>query len=314
MSFSSEVKEELSLQISGRGHCRTAELTAILTMCGGVSISSEDTLRLRIHTENVYVARKSSMLLREIFHISPEVRVTAGRRKNASGLYTLLVPGHDDALQVLKKTGLIRSYSQITEDMSISGTPILKRDCCKRAYLRGVFLVSGSISDPRKSYHLEIVCPLEERADEIRDLIRYFDLDAKIVKRKSNYIVYMKEGAQIVDFLNVCGAHQSLMELENIRILREISNHVNRKVNCETANLNKTVTAAFRQQEDIRYIQEHIGLENLPESLRETALLRLEEPDLSLKELGALHNPPVGKSGVNHRLKKLSEIAGNHRN
>ena len=179
--------------------------------------------------------------------------------------------------------------------------------------MRGAFQASGSMSDPNKSYHFEIVCSTEEMAHQICDLICSFSMDAKIVLRKKSYVVYLKEGAQIVDILNIMEAHVSLMELENVRILKEMRNSVNRKVNCETANINKTVNAAVKQIEDIKFIQEKGRLQELPDNLYEMAQVRLEHPEAPLKELGAYLNPPVGKSGVNHRLRKISEIAENMR-
>ena len=185
----------------------------------------------------------------------------------------------------------------------------LKRQCCKRAFLRGAYLCIGSMSDPGKSYHLEFDCIREERARLLQGLIAEFDIPAKIALRKKYYVVYIKEGSQIVDILNVMEAHVSLMELVNVRILKEMRNTVNRKVNCETANINKTVSAAVRQMENITYLRDTIGFEKLPEGLEEVALARLSHPDASLKELGGILSPPVGKSGVNHRLRKLEELA-----
>ena len=198
---------------------------------------------------------------------------------------------------------------QIDEKLSAHSDHLLERNCCKRAFLRGAFLASGSISDPQKSYHFEVVCQEWEQAQLLQELYHAFDLDAKIVQRKKYYVVYLKEGAQIVDALNVMGAYVALMNLENVRIFKEMRGSVNRIVNCETANINKVVGAACRQVENIHYIQSKMGLEELPPALREMALLRLEYPDSSLKELGELCDPPVGKSGVNHRLRKLGEIA-----
>ena len=165
------------------------------------------------------------------------------------------------------------------------------------------------MSDPNKSYHFEIVCSSEAKARQIQELIGSFDMDAKIVCRKRYFVVYLKEGAQIVDLLNVMEAHVALMDLENVRILKEMRNSVNRKVNCETANIHKTVSAAVKQTEDIRYLKAAGGFSDLSEELLETADLRLENPEASLKELGLMHNPPIGKSGVNHRLRKLSNLA-----
>ncbi len=200
-------------------------------------------------------------------------------------------------------------HVRINEQMEQHREQLLERSCCKRAFLRGAFLAAGSISDPEKSYHFEIVCQQPQQAQLLQELLVSFDLDAKIVQRKKYHIVYLKEGAQIVDALNVMGAYVALMNLENVRILKEMRGSVNRIVNCETANINKVVGAAYRQVEDIHYIQSRIGLDELPPSLREMALLRLEYPDTSLKDLGELCDPPVGKSGVNHRLRKLAELA-----
>ena len=175
--------------------------------------------------------------------------------------------------------------------------------------MRGAFLASGSISDPQKSYHFEIVCQEQSQAQLLQELYHDFELDAKIVQRKKYHIVYLKEGAQIVDALNIMGAYVALMNLENVRILKEMRNSVNRKVNCETANISKTINAAVRQVEDIKLIRDQMGFEHLTPQLREMALLRLEYQDAPLKELGNYLDPPVGKSGVNHRLRKLNEIA-----
>ena len=165
------------------------------------------------------------------------------------------------------------------------------------------------MSDPKKSYHFEIVCSSPEAARQIQSVICSFGLDAKIVPRKKTFVVYLKEGSQIVDILNVMEAHVSLMELENVRILKEMRNSVNRKVNCETANINKTVSAAVKQVEDITYLRDTAGFDNLPRNLVETAYVRLAHPEATLKELGELLDPPVGKSGINHRLRRLSEMA-----
>lgn len=198
---------------------------------------------------------------------------------------------------------------ELDEKLSAHREELLQRTCCKRAFLRGAFLASGSISDPQKSYHFEIVCQELWQAQLLQELFREFELDVKIVQRKKYYIAYLKEGSQIVDALNVMGAYVALMDLENVRILKEMRGSVNRIVNCETANINKVVDAACRQVEDIRYIKNRIGFDDLPPALREMALIRLEYPDSSLKELGELCDPPVGKSGVNHRLRKLSDLA-----
>ena len=182
-------------------------------------------------------------------------------------------------------------------------------ECCRRAFLRGAFLASGSISDPEKSYHLEFVCTTEKKAGQLVEILKRFGLDGKQILRKRSYVVYLKDGEQIVDALNIMGAHIALMEMENVRIVKGIRNTVNRKLNCEMANITKTVTAANKQVADIQFLSGKIGLNALPENLREIARLRLEYPDATLVELGEMLYPPVGKSGVNHRLRKLGNLA-----
>ena len=186
---------------------------------------------------------------------------------------------------------------------------LVKNACCRRAFIRGAFLCVGSVSAPEKGYHLEFVCTNEKKAKQLQEMIQSFDIEAKIILRKKYYVVYMKEGKAIVDLLNVMEAHIALMNLENLRIIKEVRNTVNRRVNCEAANISKTVNAASRQIEDILLLKEKYGLENLPENLRQMAQVRLEYPEAPLKELGELLEPAVGKSGVNHRLRKLSEMA-----
>ena len=310
MSFSSEVKEELSFLDTPARHCQLAELAAIIGMCGDVCISAAERFRLRIHTENAAVSRKCFTLLRKTFSIRSDVSVHLNKKYEKScRIYTILVRDHSSVVRILQALKLLDANGEIAEQVSPANQLLVQKSCCRRAFIRGAFLAAGSISNPEKSYHFEIVCVSMERAMQLQQLIRSFGPDAKIVERKNHYIVYIKEGAQIVDMLNIMEAHISLMNLENIRIVREMRNDVNRKVNCEAANINKTVNAAVRQMEDIRYLEMVGSLDSLPEGLAEIAALRLAHPDASLKELGEMLTPPVGKSGVNHRLRKISELA-----
>ena len=309
MSFSSEVKEELSLQMASARHCQIAEITAIISMCGRVSISTRDAVEMKIQTENLYVARKFAALLKKTFHIIGEVAVKIHGVHGQNRTYTVAVRKHEDALRVLNASRLVTPELEIAENLSLVNNLIVQKSCCRRAFIRGAFLVAGSISDPEKFYHFEIVCSALAKAEQIKNIISCFYVEAKIIERKKHFVVYVKEGSGIVDMLNIMEAHISLMELENVRILKEMRNSVNRKFNCEMANLNKTVSAAVRQIEDIKYINDTVGLSHLPGPLMEIAKLRLENPDSSLKELGEMLSSPVGKSGVNHRLRKISGIA-----
>lgn len=282
MSFSSEVKEELETVVPGARHCRLAELGALVAY-GGIVKKTLSGRQIAIKSENEIIERKYFTLVKKTFMI-------------------------DECAELVLQALKVPDEEQEASDRTVSRL-LLKQSCCKRAYLRGAFLCVGSMSDPKKGYHLEFVCEHEEQAKQIRSVIADFELEARIIRRKNHYVVYMKEGAAIVDLLNVMGARLSLMYLENLRVEKEVRNSVNRKVNCEAANITKTVHAASRQIEDILYLQQHYGMENLPESLRKMAEIRLEYPESPLQELGRYLNPPVGKSGVNHRLRKLSELA-----
>ncbi|MBS6955059.1 MAG: DNA-binding protein WhiA [Enterocloster asparagiformis] len=309
MSFSSGVKDELSRQLNPARHCQIAEIAAILSLCGKIKISGQDHFSIEIHTENVAVARKYFTLLKKTFNIGTDVSIRRGAYLKRNRTYIVAVREHEDAIRVLQATKLLDEHGEVSENLSVVRNMVVQNTCCRRAFIRGAFLASGSISDPEKFYHFEIVCATNAKAEQLKELIATFDIEAKIVMRKKYYVVYIKEGSQIVDILNVMEAPVALMELENIRILKEMRNSVNRQVNCETANINKTVSAAVKQMDDIRYIQTTIGLDGLPDNLREMALVRLELPDATLKELGEALNPPVGKSGVNHRLRKLGILA-----
>lgn len=308
MSFSSEVKEELTRVIGNPRHCQIAELTAILSVCGRIQISEYQTYKILVCTENSGVAKKYYSLLKNIFQMNASLLITKNTYLKKNNTYRVKIDQHDQALQILRATKLIDSDGEIQEDFPLTAY-LLQKECCKRAFLRGIFLTSGSMSDPEKNYHFEIVCSNKKRAEFLKEMLLDFQIDAKIILRKKNYILYIKEGAMIVDILNVMEAHIALMKLENVRILKDMRNSVNRRVNCETANINKTVLAATKQLEDIVYLKEKIGLDQLPKGLGEIAKVRLEHPEATLKELGTLLEPPVGKSGVNHRLRKLCDMA-----
>ena len=308
ITFSGKIKGELSRHWSEARHCQIAEVAAIVSMCGKVMIDSRERYSVKVRTENLSVARKYFTLLRKTFNIEIEAFVSRNK-SNENVSYTVMIKKHDDAMRVLQTSKLINEDGEISEEFSIVKNLIIQHSCCKRAFIRGAFLAAGSMSNPEKSYHIEIVCAAEKKAEQLKTIINSFGLDAKVIIRKKAYVVYLKEGSQIVDLLNIMEAPVALMEMENVRILKEMRNSVNRKVNCETANINKTVSAAMKQVEDIQYIRDTIGLKKLPEGLQEIAKLRLEYPNETLKELGDLLSTPLGKSGVNHRLRKLSEIA-----
>lgn len=309
MSFSSDIKEEMSRAIPSAKHCCIAELTSIFGLCGRIVYTENGRLYIKIHTENLAVARKYFTLLQKSFNIESDVSVKRNLHLKNSRIYTVIVTDEAQSQKLLQAMKYMSASGEILEDDINHTQMLLQSICCKRAFLRGAFLSAGSMSDPEKAYHFEINCPDENKAVLLQQLMHFFDVDAKVIFRKNHYVTYVKDGAQIVDLLNIMGAPTALMALENIRIAKEIRNSVNRQVNCEMANINKTVSAAAKQVEDILLIKNTIGFGQLTDGLREIAELRIENPEVSLQELGKMLNTPVGKSGVNHRLRKLSQIA-----
>ncbi|HAG70099.1 MAG TPA: DNA-binding protein WhiA [Lachnospiraceae bacterium] len=285
MSFSHGVKEELYKHFGQARHCMLAELSALVTFSGDID-------ELFVISENEMFVRKCFTLLEKTFNITGCTLTEAGK----SGRKHFLT-GPDEAGVGERLKSALKSET------------LTERSCCKRAYLRGAFLASGSVSDPGKSYHMEIVAGRIEEAEELVKLFAAFEVPAKITGRKNNQVVYIKDGERIADALNVMEAGISFMDYENVRIYKGVMNSVNRRVNCETANIGKTVSAAVRQIEAIEYATGLPEYEALPEPVKEIARLRLRYPEVSLKELGEMCEPRIGKSGVNHRLRKIIELA-----
>ena len=310
MSFSSAAKSELCRIPLKDSCCMLAELAAFIYLNGAILFSGNRKVRFYLTTENVSAARRVLIIIKNLYSINVGIYVRKNRRLRKNNAYILSVPQPAQAGRILRDTHVLYTNESNSIEIYPGIYPqLVEKECCKRAYLRGAFLSAGSISDPKRSYHLEITTRNRKYATELTRLMLFFDMRGKIIEMKGNYVVYLKESEDIVNFLNVVGAHGALLELENIRIRKDMRNSINRLVNCETANLAKTVNADVRHIENIKYIDECIGLNKLTPSLRETAELRLKYSDASLKELGEMLVPPVGKSGVNHRLRKLDRIA-----
>ncbi len=286
MSFSKKVKEELAAHMPKARHCIIAELAGIVCFSiKSTEFDTNDCFCLSVADELVH--RKYFTLLDKTINIK-------------SGVLGYSPESFESARKSLK----------LSADMQTVDGLVYQRTCCRRAFIRGAFLAAGSISDPNKGYHFEIVCASDRQAAMLKIIMNTFeDVEARIVQRSGRYVVYLKEGAQIVELLGIMEAPNSVMELENIRVVKEVRGNINRKVNCETANISKTVGAAVRQINDIELIDQRLGLETLSPQLQEIAQVRLDNPDTPLSELGKLLDPPIGKSGVNHRLKKLAAIA-----
>lgn len=308
MSFSSKVKGEICRYIDITKEEALAEISAIMKVSGAIGLSGRG-LSFKITTENPASARFIFTLLKKHFDIHSKLMVKRGNSLKKNNIYMVVITEEMGVRDLLRETGILREVDGMMNIDYKIDKEMVETENLKKAYIRGAFLGGGSMSNPEKTYHLEFVTHNEDYAIDLSKLINSFDLNSKVIRRKNSFIIYIKEGEQIVDLLNIIGAHTCLLELENIRIMKEMRNNVNRLVNCETANLSKTVNAAVRQVESIKLIQAQIGLARLPKNLREIAELRLNYPDESLKELGEMLNPPVGKSGVNHRLRKIEKIA-----
>ena len=308
MSFSSKVKGEICRYVDITKSEALAQISAIMKVSGTIGFSGKG-ITFRITTENPGSARLIFTLSKDNFNIHSKLMVKKSNSLKKNNIYMVVIDEEMGVRNLLKETGILREIDGVMSINYRIEDEMVKDDEERRAYIRGAFIGGGSISNPEKTYHLEFVTHSEEYAVDLSKLINSYGLNSKVIQRKNSYIIYIKEGEQIVDLLNIIGAHSCLLELENIRIMKEMRNNVNRLVNCETANLSKTVNAAVRQVESIKLIQSQIGLQRLPKNLREIAELRLNYPDESLKELGEMLDPPVGKSGVNHRLRKIEKIA-----
>lgn len=305
MSFTAEVKEELSRIEPNRGCCLKAELAALLRIEGTLHITGPGRFRLEVATETAPVARKAIKLLHSVYALKTELTVRRSVLHKTNN-YLITVPGQPRLSDALRDLGILDETLGLTYDIPLT---LVKRDCCAISYLRGAFLGGGFVADPHGDFHFELTAENEAIARALVNLMARFDVDARVARRRATYAVYLKGAEPIVTFLALVGAHRALLRTEDVRIIKSMRNDVNRLVNAETANLVKTAEAAIEQVEAIRTLAESRGLESLPPALQELALLRLEYPDVSLRELGELADPPLTKSAVYHRVRRIEELA-----
>lgn len=315
LSFSLAVKNELCRLENSDHCCMTSELAAAVRINGAAVVTGDGDVNLKITTENAAFARRVYTQIKKSCGIFPEVIIRKSKRLKKHASYILVITSNLGSGRLLQNLGIGigEAAPEASTELVFLKKNSLRKVCCRKAFLRGAFLAGGSVSDPEKTYHLEITTHSYKMAQDLSRVLETFKLNARIIRRKGSYVTYLKEGENIVDFLNIIGAHSALMELENVRILKGMRNNVNRIVNCETANLEKTVNASLRQVENIKYLMEKTGFSELPDNLREMAELRLAYSDASLAELGQMMHPVLGKSGVNHRLRKLDRIAEDER-
>lgn len=309
MTFSSIVKNELSRTEINNNCCISAEIAALVRTTGYISIKGFNKIEIELSTENAAVSRRIFKLLKILYNVSTEVIVRKSNRLKKRNIYIIKI---EDVIvkRFLQDTKLIKGEEINLLDFDF-GVPfeLLTNDCCKRSYIKGSFMGCGSISDPEKSYHAEFVNNKEEHSQGLCKLINEYGINAKSIFRKNYFVSYIKESEQISDLLALMGASNCVLEFENVRVVKETRNRINRVINCETANLDKIVDTSMRQIRQIKVLKKYKAIDNLPDNLRELAYLRLKHSNASLKELGEMLDPPLGKSGVNHRLKKIEEIA-----
>ena len=301
MSFSATAKSEVCRTSTGKECCELAELSAIIHTAGSISISG-GAFSLRIDTENAAVARRVFALIKSIYGIQAKTQMQTNQLKH----------NHIYSLSVQKEAArMLAVDTHILSDEGFEfGTDaaFLSARCCQIAFVRGAFLGGGSVTNPEKRYHMEFVCGQKEFAQGLLNIIVELGVSAKMIPRGKSFVVYIKEGDAIVTLLTMMGAHASILNIENIRILKSVRNNVNRKVNCETGNLSKTVNASVKQQESIDYIRTHMGLDKLSPALKAAAEARIRYPEATLDELAAMLGAE-SKSGINHKLRKLNSIA-----
>lgn len=303
MSYASEVKKELTTLEVHFGNAK-AELMALIRMNGSLGLSNHRFI-LNVQTENPATARRIYSLLKQFYDVESELLVRRKMKLKKNNLYIVRLNKGSD--YVLKDLDILDGF-QLKETVPLD---FLDDDAKVRSYLRGAFLATGSVNNPEtSSYHLEIYSLYEDHNQTICEMMNRYGLNARTAKRRSGYITYLKEAEKIADFLSLIGATSSMLKFEDVRIMRDMRNSVNRIVNCENANFNKVADAANRQIESIKYLDKKIGLNNLPVKLQEIAIARMAHPEISLKELGELvPGGPISKSGVNHRLRKIMEQA-----
>jgi len=253
------------------------------------------------------VVRRYFGLLKQFWGVTAQIRTLFSESLNGQTRYQLMIP-EEESLRLLGDLGLL-DESALFGVRQMPRPELVGYSCCKKSFIKGAFLMCGAVSNPEKEYHIEIAAPTEEFAKFVIELMNYFEIPAKMTCRKAKYVVYLKRAEELSDMLTLLGAAASVLQLENVRIKKDVSNQVNRLINCDSSNINRTMDAAEAQIQDIRYLDEEIGLDKLPKSLREIAEVRVSNPATSLSGLGELMSPPLGKSGVNARLRKLSEIA-----
>ena len=310
MTFSKDTKDELAHIVPEKNCCVLAEIAGFIRVCGTIKLMGGGKFKVVLTTEHNAVARHYKTLIKAYFDVDPTVEIGRSQAINKGKVYLMSLGPEELSEQILRETGILmlRGGMNYISDGIYEG--LIKTKCCRKSYLRGLFLGTGTMSNPEKGYQFEIVCDSEILAGDVKRLLNGFiDIHSKVVVRKGQYVVYIKAASQILDLLAIMGAHTQYFSFEDIRMKKELVNRANRIQNCDQANIDKTVMASEKQIADIRTVTAHGGIKILPEKLREIALLRLENPDASMTEIGAMLDPPLKKAGVNNRFARIAELA-----
>ena len=315
MSFASETKNELARIEPEKKCCMLAEISGFLRVAGNIGLVGFGKFKIIITTDNPAVARHYKKLIQDYFGIETKLEIGEGKavgksRSSKKFSYSITIDADNRSEQILRETGilLVREGNNYISDGIYSG--IVRTKCCKKAYLRGVFMGAGTMSDPEKGYDLEFVLESATMAADLKKLINSFvDLSCKVTERRGKHVVYMKKADYISDMLAIMGASSQVFSMEETRIKKEMVGSARRMSNCDSANMDRSIEASMKHIEAIKKIESSVGLASLPDSLREAADLRIEHPDISISALGELCDPPLKKSGINKRLMKIEEIA-----
>jgi DNA-binding protein WhiA len=310
MSFASDTKSETARNIATKRCCKLAETAGFIRVAGSITLSGRGKMGILITTAHPAVARHFKTLIAEVFGVSPSLMVGEAEFHRNRHVYRLIVSAEKGAERMLKAAGILVQENGAKSIHEGIDERLIRGKCCRKAYLRGLFLGAGIISNPDRAYHLEIVTDREALSHAIRRLFNSFtDIHAKVAKRRGNYVVYLKDAEQIKDILGIIGAHTQLFKYEDVRVMKEVRNRTNRLNNCDNANMDRALRSADRQLQAIRAIQSSVGLDALEDSLLNTALARLDHPEASLAELGEVLNPPLKKAGVAYRIGKILAFA-----
>lgn len=307
MSFATDVRGELARVKTDDICCARAELAAALLASGGIAWRGRNRYALSVTATDAATVRRFFGMLKRHWGVTGQIRALSGDALNHLTRYQLAIP-EADSLMLLEEFRLL-DESALFGVRQTPGDEITNFACCKKAFVRAAFLMCGAVNNPERDYSIEIAAPTEEFARRAAECLGYYGLQPRISQRKSKYVMYLKRAEDISDMLSLLGAGAAVLALENIRVRKEVSNHVNRQMNFDQSNINRVVDAAEAMIEDIRFIDRELGLDKLPKSLREMAYARANNPETSLSGLGELLDPPIGKSGVNSRLRRLSDIA-----